>query len=100
VAAALTSLPGPAFDDPTVNNSTQAFAHALLGTAARQHVPGLLPTCGAAPPGVQGNCVAVTVNATVGVHSDCHDVATACILFARSGGCNSDELCVLPCTWP
>ncbi len=97
VAAALSGLPGPAFDDPTVNNSAQAFADALLGEAARRHVPGLLPTCAAAPPGVPGNCVAVTVNATVGVHSDIHDMATACILFARSGeGCAALCACCAP----
>jgi hypothetical protein len=86
VAEALQQLPGAAFDDPGVSSSAQAFAHATLSKAAQQHVPGLAPRPVAAPDGAIGNCMAGTVNATVGVHHDARDEQPACIAFVRSGG--------------
>ena len=87
MARALQQLPGAAFDDPTVSSSSQAFANATLGQAVQQHLPGLASKPLAAPEGAIGNCVAVTVNATVAGHCDGNDEQPAAILFVRSGGC-------------
>jgi hypothetical protein len=87
VAEALQRLPGAAFDDPTVSSTAQAFANATLGQAVQQHLPGLASKPLAAPEGAIGNCVAVTINATVAAHCDAHDEQPAAIVFVRSGGC-------------